>query len=282
MTHPAMRSATRRALDELRAHEETVLGGQGRRGVSADTLTKIAGELYAVADLLVAQPRLRRTLGDPATAPDSRAELAKTLFGGKVDRHTLDLVQHAVSRRWSTPWDLTDALEGTGDDALFATAEKSDTLDQVEDELFRFERILLAEGELSALLDEPSADVGRRIALLDGLLKNKVSPVTATLLQHAVGSQRKRSVVLAIDDLLETAAARRERSVARVISAVPLTDAQQHRLAEALSQMYGRAISVRTALDPDVRGGLVVRVGDEVIDGSIATQFAAARAALAG
>jgi F-type H+-transporting ATPase subunit delta len=46
--------------------------------------------------------------------------------------------------------------------------------------------------------------------------------------------------------------------------------------------MYGRAISVRTAIDPDVRGGLVVRVGDEVIDGSIARQFAEARAALAG
>jgi F-type H+-transporting ATPase subunit delta len=282
MTHPAMRSATRRALDELRAHENAVFGGGGQRGVSAATLTKIAGELYSVADLLVGQPRLRRTLGDPATRPDSRAELAATLFGGKVDRHTLDLVQAAVTQRWSTPWDLTDALEGAGDDALFATAEKGRTLDQVEDELFRFERILLAEGELTALLDEPSADVDRRTALLDGLVKNKVSPVTSTLLHHAVGSQRKRSIVLAIDDLLEMAAARRARTVARVISAVPLTDAQEQRLADTLSEMYGRAISVRTALDPEVRGGLVVRVGDEVIDGSIATQFAAARAALAG
>jgi F-type H+-transporting ATPase subunit delta len=280
MTHPAMRSATRRAFDEVRAHQETVFGGQGRRGVSADTLAKIAGELYAIADLLVGQPRLRRVLGDPATSPESRAELAKSLLSGKVDRHTLDLAQHAVSQRWSSPWDLTDALESAGDDALFAAAEKGNNLDQVEDELFRFERILLAEGELSALLDEPSADVDRRSALLDDLLKNKVSPVTATLLRHAVGSQRKRSIVLAIDDLLETAAARRDRSVARVISAVPLTDAQQQRLADTLSEMYGRSISVRNALDPQVRGGLVVRVGDEVIDGSIATQFAAARAAL--
>jgi F-type H+-transporting ATPase subunit delta len=276
----AMRSATRRAYDALREHEETVLGS-GRR-VSADTLTKIAGELYAVADLLVGQPRLRRTLGDPATSAESRAELAGTLFSGKVDKHTLDLVQAAASQRWSTPWDLTDSLEGAGDDALFAAAEKAKTLDQVEDELFRFERILLDEGELTALLDEPAADVARRTALLDGLIDNKVSPVTSALLQHAVGSQRKRSIVLAIDDLLEAAAARRERSVARVISAVPLSDGQQQRLADTLTEMYGRAISVRTAIDPDVRGGLVVRVGDEVIDGSIARQFAEARAALAG
>jgi F-type H+-transporting ATPase subunit delta len=70
--------------------------------------------------------------------------------------------------------------------------------------------------------------------------------------------------------------------VARVVSAVPLSDAQEARLAAALSGIYGRAMSVRTALDPTVQGGLVVRVGDEVIDGSIATRFAAARAALAG
>jgi F-type H+-transporting ATPase subunit delta len=70
--------------------------------------------------------------------------------------------------------------------------------------------------------------------------------------------------------------------VARVISAVPLTDEQERRLAAALTEMYDRPISVRSALDPEIRGGLVVRVGDEVIDGSVAHRFATARAALAG
>jgi F-type H+-transporting ATPase subunit delta len=97
-----------------------------------------------------------------------------------------------------------------------------------------------------------------------------------------VASQRKRSIVLAIDNLLEAAAARQDRSIARVVSATPLSEAQEQRLAAALTGLYGRPILVRTALDPDVRGGLVVRVGDEVIDGSIASRFAAARAALAG
>jgi F-type H+-transporting ATPase subunit delta len=95
-------------------------------------------------------------------------------------------------------------------------------------------------------------------------------------------SGRKRSVTLAIDDLLDEAAALRERSVARVMSAVELTDAQQARLGAALSEMYGRTISIRTAVDPAVVGGLVVRVGEELIDGSIATRLAAARSALAG
>jgi F-type H+-transporting ATPase subunit delta len=273
-----MRSASRQALDAVREYETTVFEGP----VSAAGLAEMASELYAVADLFTSQPRLRRTIGDPATSPDARAELAGGLLSGKVDSKTVDIVQAVARQRWSTPWDLTDALESAGDDALFVAAEKGHHLDTVEDELFRFERILDGEGEIVGLLDEVSVDPARRIALLDSLVEGKVSDTTVALLRHAVSSQRKRSIMLAIDDLLETAAARQERSVARVISAVPLTDAQQRRLTDTLSEMYGRAISVRSAIDPGVRGGLIVRVGDEVIDGSIATRFAAARAALAG
>jgi F-type H+-transporting ATPase subunit delta len=273
-----MRSASRQALAALQEQEAAVFNGRA----SADTLTGVAGELYSVADLLVAQPRLRRTLGDPATSADARTALLEKLLSGKVSKQTLTLARAAVGLRWSSAWDLADAIEGAGDDALFAAAERGRSLDRVEDELFRFERILDTEGELAGTLDEFAVDPQRRIALLDSLVKDKVSPITLELLRHAVASQRKRSITLAIDDLLEKAAARQARSVARVISAVPLTDAQQQRLTAALSEMYGRAISVRTALDPEVRGGLVVRVGDEVIDGSIATRFAAARAALAG
>jgi F-type H+-transporting ATPase subunit delta len=273
-----MRSASRQALTALQAKEESVFGGR----VSAKTLTDLAGELYAVAALLTTQPRLRRTLGDPATAPDARASLAQTLLSGKIAKPALELTKTAVAERWSSPWDLTDALEGAGDDALFAAAEKDGSFDSVEDELFRFERILENEGEATGLLDEVAVVAERRISLLDSLVKGKVGAVTLALLRHLVASERKRSVVLAIDALLDKAAARKHRSVARVISAVELTDQQEQRLATLLTEMYGRDISVRTAIDPEVRGGLIVRVGDEVIDGSIATRFVQARNSLSG
>jgi F-type H+-transporting ATPase subunit delta len=272
-----IRSASRQALVELRKEEDAVFDGR----VSAETLGTIASDLYSVADLLVAQPRLRRTLGDPATAPDGRVQLVDSLLTGKVDANSLRLVKAAVALRWSTPWDLTDTLEAVADSALFASAEKQQKLEQVEDELFRLERILQAEGEVAALLDEFTVDPVRRNVLIDRMIGHKVAPITLELLHHAVASQRKRSITLALDDLLERASGRRERSVARVTSAVPLTDAQQQRLAAALSAMYGRAVSVRTALDPRVQGGLVVRIGDEVIDGSVAHKLATARSALA-
>ena len=239
-----MRSASRQALAALREHEDTVLGARA----SVATLITVADELYAVAALLVAQPRLRRTVGDPATEPERRAELLRQLLADKVGRQALDIATTAVSLRWSTPWDLTDALEGAGDDTLFAAAEKDDGFDRLEDELFRFERIVENEGEVAALLDETTVAPARRTAFLDSLVEGKVGTVTLALLRHAVASERKRSVVLAIEDLLERAAQHRQRSVARVISAVPLTDEQERRLGAALSEMYNRPISVRSAL----------------------------------
>ncbi|MEO9138978.1 MAG: F0F1 ATP synthase subunit delta [Jatrophihabitans sp.] len=273
-----MRSASRQAQAALREHQGTVFGGQ----VSAATLTTLAAELYAIGNLLVSQPRLRRNLGDPATKPEGRVGLLEKLIKEQVAKQTLDIACFAVGMRWSSAWDLADAIESAGDDALFAAAEKDGSLSSVEDELFRFERILQGESGLAGVLDEFTADTARRTGLIDTLLEGKAASITIALLHHAVASQRKRSVGLAIDDLLEQAAARQERSVARVISAQPLTEQQQDRLAKALSQTYDRPISVRTALDPTLRGGVVVRVGDEVIDGSIATRITNARTLLAG
>jgi len=273
-----MRSASRQALADLREHEDSVLGARA----SVATLMTVADELYAIAGLLVANPRLRRTLADPASASERRAGLLTKLIEGQVSRQALDIATTAAGLRWSSPWDLADALEGAGDDALFAAAQKENHFDRVEDELFRFERIVENEGEVAALLDETTVPAQRRIEFLDNLVEGKVDAVTLGLLHHAVASERKRNIVLAIDDLLERAAQHQHRSVARVISAVALTDEQERRLAAALTEMYDRPISVRSALDPDIRGGLVVRIGDEVIDGSVAHRFATARAALAG
>jgi F-type H+-transporting ATPase subunit delta len=132
------------------------------------------------------------------------------------------------------------------------------------------------------LLDEATVPPQRRIQLLDALVADRVHPITGELLRHAITSRRKNTVRLAIDDLLAGAAKRRNRSVAKVVSAVELSAAQQDRLTTALSELYHRPISVRTGVDPAIRGGLVVRVGDEIIDGSVTARMLQARTALAG
>ncbi|CAN5455564.1 F0F1 ATP synthase subunit delta [soil metagenome] len=272
-------AASRQALVQARERLNGVLSGMGSDGQAISTLS---AELSAAASLLAGQPRLRRTLADPSTDGTTRGNLIRSLLTGKVSGPAVELVGSVVELRWSSAWDLTDSLEILGDSALLAVAEQQGKLDSVEDELFRVERILNGAGELTSALDEQSAPAERRIALLNSVLADKADPITLELLAHAVGSGRKRSIQLAIDDLLEASAQRRDRSVAKVISATELTEEQTSRLSSALTGMYGRPINVRSAVDADIRGGLIVRVGDEVIDGTVATRLAAARTALAG
>ncbi|MDQ1722423.1 MAG: F-type H+-transporting ATPase subunit delta [Pseudonocardiales bacterium] len=285
-------AASRSALAELRERLNTVLPDLSNARFNWIPLLgsheddsqhrQLAEDLYAAAELLSSQPRLRRALGDASTDASARAELARSLFAGRVGDVALELIADAVALRWSSPWDVVDGLEILADDVLLAAAEQDGQLDTVEDELFRFERILANSGELGAALDEAGVPAERRRGLLDSLLGQKVHPITAQLLDHAVTSGRRPSLMLAIDDLLQASAVRRERSVARVLSATELTPEQTERLAAALTRLYGREINVRTAVDEGVKGGLVVRVGDEVIDGSVARRLAEARAAFAG
>lgn len=268
-----MRSASRIATAALR--------GSTRQQIDAtatqDGLLDLADELYACADVLTSQPRLRRALADPASAPDRRARLAHDVFSGRVSDAAVTVVQAIVSQRWSNPWDMTDALEVAGDDALFAAAERTGDLSRVVDELFRFERILDAQAELVVLLDEAPIDADRRAGLLRDVVQGKVHPVTQSLLEHATRSQRKRNLGLAISALLDEAALRQNQSMARVLSAAELTPQQIDRLESALTSMYGRPITVQTALAPAVQGGLIIRIGDEVIDGSVAARLTAVR-----
>jgi F-type H+-transporting ATPase subunit delta len=269
-------SASREALATLRRRMGDVSG----RAATSGGLIDLSGELYAIADLLVAEPQLRRTVGDPASAPESRSELIGRLLQGKVSSEARDLSEAAVALRWSSSWDLADGLEIIADDALLRAADQEGRLDDVEDELFRFERIVDANPRLATLLDEMSVPATRRTELLRDVVAGRVHPITQALLEHAVASSRKRGIDLAIDNLLDAAAAWRARSLARVVTAAPLTEQQEDRLAARLTEMYGRQITVRTAIDPAVRGGLVIRIGGEVIDGTVASRLAAARAAL--
>jgi F-type H+-transporting ATPase subunit delta len=70
--------------------------------------------------------------------------------------------------------------------------------------------------------------------------------------------------------------------VAYVTAPAPLTEEQERRLTASLFRVYGRPVSLQVAVDPGLLGGLVVRVNDEVIDGSVAGRLASVRRRLVG
>jgi F-type H+-transporting ATPase subunit delta len=270
-----MQSTSRDSLAALSGELDATIAGGG-------DLPALSGDLYAVADLLSAQARLRRMLSDPSIEPARRSETASSLLRGKIGDAALGVVSSAVTARWSASWDLVEALGDLGNEALFGAAETSGVLNTVEDELFRFGRILDGQPQLTTLLDDQSVPTARRSALLGTVTDGKVNPITTQLLRYALSQAGRSGFPIRVDALAEGAAARQHRSIARVRSAVALSTDQEARLAALLSATYGRSIGVRTQIDPSVLGGLVIRVGDELIDGSVASRLAAARSGLAG
>ncbi|MBI3687657.1 MAG: F0F1 ATP synthase subunit delta [Actinobacteria bacterium] len=251
------------------------------RAEQAD-IGRIAEELEAVTSLLSREPALRRHLVDWSVSGEARRGLARTFLGGRVSAEVRELVEAAVGGRWSRPGDLTDAIELLSRLAVFAVAERDGSLDEVEDELFRFGRILAGQPRLRTLLADPAATPERRIGLLDSVLGDKVVAVTARLLRQTVAAPRGRNLEDAVAGLSELAATRRERYLAHVRTAQPLTAAQEQHLSTTLTRIYGRPISLQIEIDDAVLGGLVVRVGEEIIDGSVAGRLAAVRHRFAG
>jgi len=273
---------SRAALAAARATLDTATAVPpgGGPAAAADS-GRVAAELRAVADLLGEDLTLRRALADPSVPAGAREGLADRLFAARLAPASLAVVRSAVAGRWRSPVDLRLALIELSVDALLVDAETAGTLDEVEDELFRFGRILDRNPQLSLALTDPAAPAPAKEALVERLLAGKAQPVTVRLAKQAVADREFGDLSRRLEQFSRIAAARRDRVVAVVRTAVPLEAGQLARLRAALSRYFGREVQVQTDLDPSVLGGVVVRVGDEVVDGSVLRRLAAARQALA-
>jgi F-type H+-transporting ATPase subunit delta len=247
---------------------------------STDDLTGVADELLAVGGLLGREPGLRRALTDPARSPDERVELLRGLLSGKVGDESIGLVEELVKARWSSPAQLRDAVERLGVDSVLAAAEKADELGEVEDELFRFGQIVDGSDQLAALLGDPTAPVPQRSELIDALLSGKARPTTVRLAKLALTGFGGRSFSASLGRLVELTAARRDRTVAYVTSAIPLTEQDEQRLGAQLAQRYGRHVSIQVIVDPEILGGLSVQIGSDLYDGTVLRRLNQARTAL--
>ena len=249
---------------------------------SATVATRLGDELFAVVGLLDTEHGLRRALSDPGKPAAEKAAVASTLLHGKVTARTESLVVAAVESRWATSGDMVDAIEQLAVEALVLAAEAEDGLDDLEDGLFRFGRVVAAQPELRAALASTWLPAERKDELLAALLRGKVTPVTLRLISQIVAHPRGRQLAVALDMCADIAARRREQLIAVVRSAVQLSAAQHRQLADALAASYGHRIHLNVVIDPSVVGGISVQIGDELIDGTVASRLAAVRRKLAG
>ena len=268
-----MQGASRVALSAARTRLSTLSGTlPDAAGVGG-----IAEGLFGVVRLLDREGHLRRTLGDPITPTRAKEQLLDGLLGSQLDPLAMTVLKEAVGQRWSSARDLVDALEVLAVTAVFLVADADGTLDDVEDELFRFARTVAREPALRAVLTDRSLAEGHKRALVGGLLADKVKPATLRIVDALVLAPRGRTLEDGLEDFAALAADVRQRTLATVTAAIALDAGQQQRLAAALSRQLGRAVQLQVEVDPTVVGGVVVKVGDEVIDGSTVHRLAEAR-----
>jgi len=165
-------------------------------------------------------------------------------------------------------------------DALYAIARAEGSESETEDELFRFARVLEGSDELREKLADPHLPIALRQQIVTDLLEGKATPATVNLVGLVVGLGRVRELPAIIDAMVATSAQQSNKEIAEVRSAIPLTDDQKSRLAVELAKATGKQVEVKVIIDHSIKGGLIARVGDTVIDGSIRRRLEQLRNAL--
>ena len=260
----ASRQALGAAVDQLIA----------TKGVTVGTGEQLLTVGRAVED----SGQLRGILADPSVAPAEKSRLVAQIFPGLSTTATA-LVDTIVASRWSNGDELLDGLEEVG---IRAIAQGDSHSAVIESELFDFARITAGDAPLELALGSKLADPKGKAAIVQQLIGSKAHAGTVAIIEHLVSSPRGRRIGEMLAGAADIVAAAGSRRIATVTSAAPLSAAQQKRLAAALTKQYGSDIQLHLVTDPTVVGGARVQVGDDVIDGTIASRLADLKLQLAG
>lgn len=251
------------------------------KGASAVSTTELSSQLFFAAEVLAENSSLRRAITDQSRDAKAKAALVKDLFGKSIGDLAVAILTDVASLRWSATGDLVHVVEQLAIEAEATSANISNELDRVEDELFETAQLINESTELrKALVGAGSAQA--KSGLINEILGKKASPSTAKLTVALVKGLRGRSLEAAFADYLFGLANRRNRLIAVVRTAVAMSDTQKSRLASAIEKQVGQPIRVNIEIDPTIIGGVSVKFADELVDGSVSNRLARAGRELAG
>ena len=271
-----------------------ILGGSSRASVltlrksladlvskqSATDAAQFSADLFTVLTVLSSSVGLRRALTDNSRDAASKAELISNLFGKNVTEAAKTLFSQAASLRWSNPAEIADAIENLAVESASAAADKSGELEKLENQLFDFARVLIANPEFRQALNTASDTDASKVSLLESVVYGKYSSHTINLLKRVVVLRRGRSIDATLATYSHYVSNSRNRLVAHVKTAIALTDSQTSSLIAALTKQMGREVHVNIEIDPKVLGGISIRYADDVIDGTVVNRLAEASRAL--
>lgn len=241
----------------------------------------VGDSLFSAADVLRAQPALRRAATDPSTAAEAKSALVQGIFASHLEVGATQIVASAATLRWARSGDLASALERLGVVALVQASDAQGDGDRLEDELFQFGRAVTDNSQLRDALSDPSRSVADKQALVRTLLEGRASSGALRLAERSVTGVHL-TVTGALGEYAKVAASTRNRLVALVRTASPLAGDEQQRLADVLVRQYDRPVHLNVLVDPSLIGGISVEIGDQVIDGTISSRLDDARRRLVG
>jgi len=251
------------------------------KGLSAAQATALSAELFSVLNTLQSSGALRRAVTDPAHDHNAKAALVKDLFKS-LSPSVQDLLVDAVALRWSQTSDVVDAIEQVAVEAEATAANQEGSLDTVEEELYGFLKVLVANNDLRQALNNSNDEGTHKAELIRTIFGGKYQAATVRLLEQLVKVLNRRSIELATYAFIDGVGARHNRLRAVVRSRVALTDGQKQKLVDTLSKQMGQPVHISVEIDASVIGGVEVRFDDEVIDGTISHRLAEAGRALVG
>ena len=276
-----MRASSRQALDQGKA----VLARQ--TGMTAQTCYDWADDLFVLSDLVQGSSRIALALTDPARSLEDRVRLLQAL-AENLSEVALTTVEGALSAAPSAQ-ELPTVIESLGEYAVQRGAQTEDKAIEIADEIFALERFVRANQQVRSALSDRNREPKYRVRLLQELFGTSLSRPATTLALRAVSavsrdSKLEDSVSLTgnLRHMRRDLAAAGDTLVATVQVATPLADAQAERLRDILSRRYQKNIHLQVSVEPSVLGGMKVRVGSQIFDGSLATIIQETKQKLAG
>ncbi|HEY2565876.1 MAG TPA: ATP synthase F1 subunit delta [Acidimicrobiales bacterium] len=266
----------------------------------AGALGDAAAELEAVRSLVDGSAELSLVVNDASLPAPTRRAVLDDLLDGKVRPEVRKLVAKAVtvvpasevivSIHWlASEMRLLADRSARGSDimedelilgrmasrnrvtgyaaAVFETVS-TEELEEIEDQLFRFARTVESSRELRSALGDRDLPVSVRQGIVEDLIGEQALPATLRLTAYAIRGGRARDIVATLDAIVVEAARARGWRVARVSSAEEVEDPQRQGLGNALARLTGSPVELQVTIDPTLLGGVVVQVGDLLVDGS--------------
>lgn len=267
-----MASSTRQSL---------VAAKQAIAPLLASANLKLAEEIFAVGQAVAESLQLRSILSDPSAEANVKSGALKAVFGSSISTATLDFVTKVVDLRWSTGQDLVGAFEQLGVFTVASIASTSNKLSAIESDLFAFQLAVDTDQELQFALASKQADGASKLALVAALIGGKVAAESALLIERAVAGARNRRVSVVLEQFGKQVSAVAERLVATVTVAAAIDQKQLDRLEGILAKSYGQSLKLNVEIDEAVIGGVKIQIGDEIIDGSLASRLTNAKLLLA-